>query len=65
MEAIRDIVARAPHHLRAGGWLLFEHGFDQGQAARDLLRTHNFGQIATHRDLQGQERISQGRLTGQ
>src|SRR5690606_23736537 len=32
LDAIREIVAGAPGHLRPGGWLLLEHGHDQGPA---------------------------------
>ena len=34
---IRIIVAGAPAYLHAGGWLLFEHGYDQADICRDLL----------------------------
>lgn len=62
MEALREIVAQAPHHLEPGGWLLLEHGFDQGDAVRELLLSHGFMQVATRQDLAGQPRCSGGRL---
>lgn len=62
LDAIRRIVDDAPKHLEAGGWLLFEHGFDQGEACRELL-SENFLDVATWRDLSGTERVSGGRLT--
>jgi release factor glutamine methyltransferase len=64
LEAIRRIVAEAPGHLVAGGWLLFEHGYDQAQACRELLRIAGFRELVAEKDLAGQPRIAGGRLTG-
>jgi len=58
---LRHIVDAAPAHLEAGGWLLLEHGFEQGAAVRELLAARGFSTIETRRDLGGQERISGGR----
>ncbi len=57
---LRELVSRAPEHLRRGGWLLLEHGFDQGEAVRTLLHQRGFTQIETRLDLAGLERISGG-----
>lgn len=54
------IIAAAPEYLQAGGWLLLEHGFEQGDAVRERLRDAGFGDVSTRRDLSGQERISGG-----
>lgn len=61
LDAIRIIVRDVRAHLHNGGWLLFEHGFDQGSAVRDLLMTHGYTGIFTERDLEGRERASGGR----
>ena len=61
LDAIRAIVRDAPSHLRAGGWLLLEHGWEQGEAVRALLRDAGFVEIATERDLEGRDRVSLGR----
>ena len=37
LDDIRTIVAQAREHLLAGGWLLLEHGWDQGEDAARLL----------------------------
>jgi len=63
MEAIRHIVEGGKPHLLPGGWLLFEHGHDQGERARLLLQEAGFGDIFTERDLAGTERVTAGRLT--
>ncbi len=62
LDDIRRIIREAPAHLDAGGWLLLEHGFEQGAAVRRLLAEGGFGDIATHHDLAGHERVSEGRL---
>ena len=61
LEDIRTIVAQAPAHLVAGGWLLLEHGYDQAEAVRDLLRAAGFGAVSSRQDLAGIERCSGGR----
>jgi release factor glutamine methyltransferase len=62
LDDLRLIVSQAPAHLEAGGWLLLEHGYDQGAAVRELLLEHGFEQIQTRRDLGDHERITFGRL---
>ena len=57
---IRRIVGSADQHLTDGGMLLFEHGFDQGEACRALLTASGFEQVETWRDLAGHERVSGG-----
>jgi len=63
LDAIRIIMRDARAHLRGGGWLLFEHGFDQGPAVRGLLAMHEYAEVFTERDLEGRERVSGGRLS--
>ncbi len=65
LDDIRRIVAQAPAHLRPGGWLLLEHGFDQGEAVRALLREAGFDQACTEQDLEHRDRVSLGRWPGQ
>ena len=60
VNACFDIVAAAPGYLRPQGWLLLEHGYDQGNAVRRLLSGAGFDAVETRRDLAGQERISGG-----
>jgi release factor glutamine methyltransferase len=62
LDALRQIVAGAPAHLRPGGWLLLEHGWDQSEAVQQMLRDAGFSAIATRRDLAGQARCTGGRL---
>ncbi|WP_421621897.1 peptide chain release factor N(5)-glutamine methyltransferase [Alkalilimnicola ehrlichii] len=59
---LRRIVGEAPGHLVAGGWLMVEHGFQQGEAVRRLFLEAGFGGVETLRDLAGHERVTVGRL---
>jgi len=61
LDDIRRIVAGAPGHLDADGWLLFEHGWNQGAAARALLREAGYVQVFTAQDLEARDRVSGGR----
>lgn len=61
LNAIRIIVAHAPAFLRRGGWLLLEHGYDQGERCRELLQRARFSHVETRRDLAQLERVSMGR----
>jgi len=58
LAALRQIVCGAPAHLQPGGWLLLEHGHDQGAAVRALLDDAGFTCPQTRRDLAGLERCS-------
>ena len=62
LDGIETIVEQAINHLSAGGRLLFEHGYDQAPCARALLGAAGYGDIVTHRDLAGIERVSGGRV---
>ena len=59
---IRLIVAGAPAHLLPGGWLLLEHGWQQGEAVRQLLLQHGYSQVETVRDYGDNERVTLGCL---
>ena len=61
LDAIRRLTAAALPHLEPGGWLLLEHGADQGEAARGILARAGLVGVHTVRDLAGLERVSGGR----
>lgn len=61
LDDIRRIVAAAPAHLLRGGWLLLEHGHDQGDAVRALMQGAGFAQVETRRDLEQRDRVTLGR----
>ncbi len=60
LDDIRAIIRGAAPHLKPGGWLLFEHGYDQAAACRELLVLAGFEQVASAADLAGIERVSYG-----
>lgn len=62
LDCIRAIVAGAAAHLNPGGWLLFEHGYDQGEASRNLLTAAGFKSAFTHPDLAGIARVTGAQL---
>jgi len=62
LDALRTIIAGAPRHLVPGGWLLLEHGHDQGRAVRALLLAAGFTQVTTARDLERRERVAVARM---
>ncbi len=61
LDDLRVIVGEAPSHLVDGGWLLVEHGWNQGAAVRALFADAGFIDIETARDLEGRERVTLGR----
>ena len=62
LDCIRAIVAEAPRHLNRGGWLAFEHGYDQAARCRKLLGAAGLEEVFTRTDIAGVERVSGGRL---
>jgi release factor glutamine methyltransferase len=55
-------IARAGRRvLRPGGWLLLEHGWQQGVAVRAMLEALGYAEVRTETDLGGNERVSGGR----
>lgn len=60
LNCLRVIVAGARAHLKPGGWLLVEHGYDQGAAVRGLFAQAGYLDVRTRRDLGGNERATGG-----
>ena len=60
LDDIRKIIVQAPARLVPGGWLLLEHGHDQGAAVRALLLAAGFSHVQSRRDVPGIERCSGG-----
>lgn len=61
LSDLQRIIAQAPQHLRAGGWLLLEHGFDQAVACAWLLEAAGLQDVFNAPDLAGIARVSGGR----
>lgn len=57
---ITHIATTATEYLTDGGWLLFEHGYDQGEAVRLLLTQLGYNQVETRPDYAGNDRVTLG-----
>lgn len=58
LSALRTIIGAGRDYLASRGWLLLEHGYDQADAVRGLLRQQGFVEVQSWRDLAGIERVS-------
>ncbi|UXI01928.1 peptide chain release factor N(5)-glutamine methyltransferase [Photobacterium sp. TY1-4] len=57
---IRHISEQGRQFLLPGGWLLMEHGFEQGVAVRHILQNLGYSQITTAQDYAGLDRVTLG-----
>ncbi|MBF8999452.1 peptide chain release factor N(5)-glutamine methyltransferase [Vibrio nitrifigilis] len=57
---IKTISDKARDYLQNGGWLLFEHGYDQGNAVRTILEQFGYSRVVTEKDYAGQDRVTLG-----
>ena len=60
---LRAIATGARGRLRPGGWLLFEHGWEQADAVAAILRGAGFDRVETRLDLEGRPRCTGGILS--
>lgn len=61
LDFYKRIVASAKYYLRVGGWIMFEIGFDQGEAVADLLLKEDFRDVRIIKDLAGLDRVVVGK----
>ncbi len=64
LDFYRTIVTESRDWLKAGGWLFFEIGYDQGEALRSLLAEADYAEIGIRQDLAGLDRVAFGKYTG-
>ncbi|ELR63427.1 Methylase [Photobacterium marinum] len=57
---IRIISEQGRQFLQQGGWLLMEHGFEQGEVVRDILLELGYSQVSTAQDYAGLDRVTMG-----
>lgn len=55
---IKNIAKRAKHYLKKGGYLFFEHGYDQGEAVRRIMSLHAYNNIQTIQDYADNDRVT-------
>lgn len=60
LSCLQAIAKQSPKHLKKGGFILLEHGYDQGAACRDLLREAGFDAVQTQTDYANLDRITWG-----
>lgn len=58
LAALREIIDGAPLRLAPAGWLLLEHGDQQGAAVRAMLDERHWSRVQTHLDAAGLERVT-------
>jgi release factor glutamine methyltransferase len=62
LDDIRYLIAAAPDWLVNGGWLVLEHGYNQGAAVRGILARGGWASICTGRDYGGNDRYTLARF---
>ena len=60
----REIIKGAMLHLKRGGQLFFEIGYDQGEAVQALLAANGYTEIAVVKDYAGLDRVVYGTFLG-
>ncbi|MDQ8953860.1 peptide chain release factor N(5)-glutamine methyltransferase [Acinetobacter rudis] len=62
MADLQLIIQQAVYWLKPQGWVVLEHGYDQGQAVRTLFEQTGFKKVKTIQDYAGKDRVSLGQL---
>lgn len=57
---LQHIITAGVNHLKDAGWLLVEHGYDQGSAVRELFTQADYQQVMTYQDYGSNDRITVG-----
>lgn len=60
----REVIKGAMPHLKRGGQLFFEIGYDQGEAVQALLAANGYTEIAVVKDYAGLDRVVYGTFLG-
>ncbi len=64
LGCLRTIINGAPRHLRPGGLLALEHGYEQAEHVRAIFAASGWRQIQTLVDLAGHLRVTMARTAG-
>ncbi len=62
LDDIRQIINGSPNHLKAKGWLMIEHGYQQAKAVTGLLNDAGFIEIEMIQDLTGNDRVTMAKF---
>ena len=60
LKDIAEIVESACKHLKEGGFLLIEHGYNQQPQVQAIFESFDYANIKTHPDLGGNPRVTVG-----
>ena len=63
LDLYRRIVPESLAHLKEGGWLIVEIGYDQGEAVRSMFVDNGYSDVHVIKDLGGNDRVVLGRKT--
>jgi release factor glutamine methyltransferase len=63
LDFYRKIITGAVKHLRKGGDLLLEIGYDQAEDVSDIMRANGFIEVQTIKDFGGNDRVVRGILS--
>jgi release factor glutamine methyltransferase len=59
---LETITKQATKHLKPNGWLMLEHGYDQGEATTELLKKADYVNVSCLKDLSSNDRITIGQF---
>ncbi len=62
---IKTISEGARSYLLDDGWLMFEHGYNQGLAVREILQGFGYSNVETLQDYAGNDRVTMGQYQAQ
>ena len=61
MKDIEHLCSQAESHLKNGGWLIVEHGYNQAEQVVDCFTKNGYSEITQRQDLSGHIRMTAGR----
>ncbi|BCU65066.1 protein-(glutamine-N5) methyltransferase, release factor-specific [Acinetobacter bouvetii DSM 14964 = CIP 107468] len=57
---LEQIIQQGKKHLTINGWVVVEHGYDQGEAVRHIFTQAGYKQVRTVKDYGGNDRVTLG-----
>ncbi|MDX1901957.1 MAG: peptide chain release factor N(5)-glutamine methyltransferase [Gammaproteobacteria bacterium] len=63
LQDLREIILTARHHLKSGGQLFVEHGYEQAESVRAFFHEAGYADVRSFEDLEHRSRVSTGILS--
>lgn len=63
LKFYKDITKESVKYIKNGGWLLYEIGFDQGEAVKNIMEQQGYEDVTVIKDLAGLDRVVSGKRT--